>query len=78
MGMTPEQYRQDYGLAPSYPMVAETYSARRRDLAKQIGLGRKPGESPKKRAAESPAKPKAARKPSAAKAKANGEASQDS
>lgn len=45
-GMSPEQYRSDYGLPASYPMVAETYSDRRRTLAKAIGLGRKPGQKP--------------------------------
>ncbi|MGF1500380.1 MAG: MucR family transcriptional regulator [Paracoccaceae bacterium] len=40
--MTPEEYRQKWGLAPDYPMVAPNYSATRKDLAKKIGLGRKP------------------------------------
>jgi predicted transcriptional regulator len=40
-GLTPQQYRERYGLKPDYPMVAESYSEKRRDLAKQIGLGRK-------------------------------------
>lgn len=40
-GMTPEQYRQEFGLKADYPMVAPSYSERRRDLAKAIGLGRK-------------------------------------
>lgn len=43
-GMTPEQYRERYGLKVDYPMVSETYSQVRRDMAKKIGLGRKPGE----------------------------------
>jgi predicted transcriptional regulator len=38
-GMTPEQYRQKWGLDPSYPMVAPTYAEKRSSLAKQIGLG---------------------------------------
>lgn len=42
-GLTPDEYRQRYGLKPDYPMVAENYSAARRDMAKKIGLGRKPG-----------------------------------
>ena len=42
-GLTPEQYRQRYNLKADYPMVAETYSQARRDMAKRIGLGRKPG-----------------------------------
>lgn len=39
--MTPEQYRARWGLPASYPMVAPAYAERRRDLAIQIGLGRK-------------------------------------
>jgi predicted transcriptional regulator len=39
--MTPEQYRQRWGLARDYPMVAPAYAAQRSVLAKQIGLGRK-------------------------------------
>jgi predicted transcriptional regulator len=42
-GLTPDDYRQRYGLKPDYPMVAESYSEARRDMAKKIGLGRKPG-----------------------------------
>lgn len=42
-GLTPQEYRQRYGLKSDYPMVAETYSEARRDMAKKIGLGRKPG-----------------------------------
>ncbi|HEX5868663.1 MAG TPA: MucR family transcriptional regulator [Beijerinckiaceae bacterium] len=42
-GLTPELYRARWGLKPDYPMVAPTYSAQRQMLAKQIGLGRKPG-----------------------------------
>jgi predicted transcriptional regulator len=39
--MTPEQYRERYGLKADYPMVAPAYAETRRDLAKKIGLGRK-------------------------------------
>jgi predicted transcriptional regulator len=42
-GLTPEEYRARYGLKADYPMVAEAYSQQRRDMAKKIGLGRKPG-----------------------------------
>ena len=38
--MSPDDYRQRWGLAPDYPMVAPAYAARRSDFAKQIGLGR--------------------------------------
>ncbi|HAH09933.1 MAG TPA: MucR family transcriptional regulator [Alphaproteobacteria bacterium] len=37
--LTPEQYREKWGLPPDYPMVAPNYSERRSALAKQIGLG---------------------------------------
>jgi predicted transcriptional regulator len=37
--LTPEQYRQKWGLDASYPMVAPNYAERRSELAKQIGLG---------------------------------------
>lgn len=43
-GMTPAEYRDRYGLKSDYPMVAENYSESRRAMAKQIGLGRKPGQ----------------------------------
>lgn len=43
-GMTPEQYRERYNLRADYPMVAPAYAETRRDLAKKIGLGRKPGQ----------------------------------
>ena len=37
--MTPEQYRDKWGLAPDYPMVAPNYAASRSELAKRMGLG---------------------------------------
>jgi predicted transcriptional regulator len=40
-GLTPEQYRQKWGLPQSYPMVAPNYAAARSALAKKLGLGRK-------------------------------------
>lgn len=42
--MTPDEYRARWGLPADYPMVAPNYSEKRRDLAKKIGLGRKPGQ----------------------------------
>jgi predicted transcriptional regulator len=39
--MTPEQYREKWGLATEYPMVAPNYAAVRSQLAKQTGLGQK-------------------------------------
>ncbi|WP_112320327.1 MucR family transcriptional regulator [Oceanibium sediminis] len=41
-GMTPDDYRQKWGLKADYPMVAPSYAAKRQELAKKIGLGRKP------------------------------------
>jgi len=40
-GLTPDDYRQRYGLKADYPMVAPSYSEARRSMAKSIGLGRK-------------------------------------
>lgn len=40
-GMTPDEYRAKWGLAPDYPMVAPNYAAQRSAFAKKIGLGRK-------------------------------------
>lgn len=71
--LTPDDYRARYGLAADYPMVAPGYSEKRRAVAKALGLGRKPGESPPKRAgrpakaAESSAPAKPGRKPRGAK-----------
>ncbi|PEQ14653.1 transcriptional regulator [Novosphingobium sp. PC22D] len=49
--MTPEEYRQRWNLPADYPMVAPNYAEKRRELAKKIGLGRKPnarrGRKPK-------------------------------
>jgi predicted transcriptional regulator len=41
--LTPEQYRARWNLPADYPMVAPNYAEKRRELAKSIGLGRKPG-----------------------------------
>ncbi len=41
-GLTPEQYRERWGLSASHPMVAPNYAAARSKLAKKLGLGRKP------------------------------------
>lgn len=37
--MSPDQYREKWGLPPEYPMVAPNYAKHRSSLAKQIGLG---------------------------------------
>ena len=44
--MSPEEYRARWGLPPDYPMVAPSYSEARSQLAKSIGLGRKPVAAP--------------------------------
>lgn len=38
-GLTPEAYREKWGLPKDYPMVAPNYAAARSEMAKQIGLG---------------------------------------
>jgi predicted transcriptional regulator len=53
-GLTPEEYRSRYNLKADYPMVAESYSEQRREMAKKIGLGRK-GRAAKGEAKSSPA-----------------------
>ena len=40
--MTPEEYREKWGLPHDYPMVAPNYAKQRSKLAKQIGLGTRP------------------------------------
>ena len=52
--MSPEEYRARWGLPADYPMVAPAYAEKRRELAKKIGLGRKPSTTvtPKPRRAK--------------------------
>ena len=75
-GLTPEEYRLRYGLAATYPMVAPGYSDARRDVAKRLGLGRKPRVAAveERAAAVEEAAPAEApkRKPRARKAAASG------
>ncbi|MCI4591964.1 MucR family transcriptional regulator [Sphingobium sp. BYY-5] len=40
-GLTPDEYRERFGLAKTYPMVAPSYSERRRAVAQKIGLGQR-------------------------------------
>jgi len=40
LGLSPESYRQKWRLPPDYPMVAETFAARRSELAKASGFGK--------------------------------------
>jgi predicted transcriptional regulator len=46
--MTPDEYRQKWGLPTDYPMVAPNYAEQRSVFAKKIGLGR--AAAPRKRA----------------------------
>ena len=58
--LTPEQYRSRWGLPGDYPMVAPNYAQKRRELAKKIGLGRKPRAKPSAKPTTKPsAKPTA-------------------
>lgn len=49
-GLSPDEYREKWGLKPDYPMVAPNYAAQRSTLAKAAGLGRKPQPTPAKKA----------------------------
>jgi predicted transcriptional regulator len=61
--LTPREYRAAFELKSDYPLVAPNYAARRSELAKSLGLGRKAGMkvAPKKAAAR-----RASKKPTAA------------
>lgn len=48
-GMTPDEYRTKWDLPRDYPMVAPNYAAARSELAKKMGLGRKPKAKPRKK-----------------------------
>lgn len=48
-GLTPDDYKARWQLSKEYPLVAPSYSKRRADTAKKIGLGRKPGGGRKKK-----------------------------
>ena len=67
-GMSPDQYRRDYGLPDTYPMTATNYSEQRRGMAKQIGLGRKKAEPAPGAAPPSGEQRRATRKPRSRKA----------
>ena len=41
LGMTPDEYRAKWGLPKDYPMIAPAYAAKRSELAKNSGLGRR-------------------------------------
>jgi predicted transcriptional regulator len=67
--MTPEEYRAKWRLKADYPMVAPNYALKRQELAKKIGLGRKPRVA-EPAPAPAPAPKAVARKPRAKKAAA--------
>ena len=76
-GLTPEGYREKYGLSRDYPMTSASYSAQRSELARSLGLGNhrkaavkaaQPEETISEAAAE--AKPKRAGRPRKAAAAA--------
>jgi MucR family transcriptional regulator, transcriptional regulator of exopolysaccharide biosynthesis len=52
-GMTPEQYREKWGLPADYPMVAPNYAKARSELAKEMGLGQQRRSAAAKAAAPS-------------------------
>lgn len=60
--LTPQQYRERWGLPRDYPMVAPTYAKTRSALAKKIGLGRKAGRPARAAAPAKQAKRAAGRK----------------
>lgn len=65
--MTPAQYRSDYGLPNDYSMTSANYSQQRGDMARALGLGRKPaGGAPEPQAK---AKPTARAKPASDRAR---------
>jgi predicted transcriptional regulator len=70
-GMNPDQYRAEFDLPKAYPMVAPEYSQRRGDLARRIGLGRKPDHIPalSTRSARSAGRPSKSTQAPAPKAK---------
>jgi predicted transcriptional regulator len=70
-GLTPDQYRQRWGLAKDYPMVPPAYAAQRSAMAKQIGLGRRRAAAPPPPAPEpTPAAPEPQRRAGGRKRKA--------
>ena len=48
-GLGVKEYRERWGLPTDYPMVAPDYAAQRSELAKKIGLGRKPRKRGRKK-----------------------------
>jgi predicted transcriptional regulator len=70
LGLTPQGYREKWGLPIDYPVTAPSYSAARSALAKAAGLGGKGRGGAAKPVAAPVVAPKAAAKPRVTKAKA--------
>ncbi|GEO18587.1 MucR family transcriptional regulator [Microvirga aerophila] len=51
LGLTPEAYREKWGLPRDYPMVAPNYAAKRSELAKSMGLGQQRSKAAQAKAA---------------------------
>lgn len=74
-GLTPDSYRERYGLPASYPMVAPSFAARRREIAERIGLGnRKPAAAAPQAEVKAPEAKAPVRKPKPAAKPAQSEA----
>ena len=71
-GMTPEQYREKWGLPSHYPMTAPNYAAKRSALAQQSGLGRNISPTAGAAPAPAPAAPQAAAGPRGRRKKTTG------
>lgn len=54
-GLTPADYREKWGLAKDYPMVAPNYAKQRSELAKALGLGQQRRKTVAKDIADKPA-----------------------
>ena len=61
-GLTTEEYRSRWDLARDYPLVAPNYAKQRSEMAKKIGLGRKPGAAKSKKPAAKSKRSQARRK----------------
>lgn len=64
-GLTPQDYRAKWGLPKDYPMVAPGYAARRSELARTMGLGRKAKPAPEPAPTPAPVKKTRGRKKAA-------------
>lgn len=60
--MSPEEYRSKWGLPSDYPLVAPNYAAKRRELAKKIGLGTNPNQKRGRKSSSKAAKGESSRK----------------